>query len=389
MLDSFKLKETPFNFILKSNQSLNFSNAKVKYVFFESESSAKTIDTLAISSFKADNSNSIRMNVSNEINKNNTQGYFKIINLSDQSNKPVGDVYLGYGSFLKEKYMREELYRQEEKDKEIEKEVEKIEEELKSSATENIFEKIEGSFKNKLEASVYFGSVIYTGSISNDNILKNDINSSIGVSLTYYMFSKLSFSMAISSFKMSNSDLNSDNNDKIQRGMSFISNGFSISPGINYDFVHFNLFSRNKLRPSVGIGLDLLNYKPTGVYKGKTYDLNSLGTGGQLTDPEKTPYSLMAVGYFFNVNLKYRWSERNSVGVSFSIHNYLSDYLDDVGPDIYPKGSELLNNIGAEAAYFSNPSGFNYAPGTFRNATSNGGDGYIKFGIFYSRKLFK
>ena len=389
VLDSFKLKEKPFDFILKSNQPLNFSNAKVKYVFFESESSAKTIDTIGVSSFKLENNNSIRMNVLNEINKNNTQGYFKITNLSTQSNKPVGDVYLGYGSFLKEKHIREELNIQEEKDKEIEQEVEKIEEELKSSVPENIFEKIEDSFKNKLEGSAHFGGVIYTGSISNDNILKNDINSSVGISLRYYMYSKLSFSMAISSFKMSNSDLNSDNSDKIQRGMSFISNGFSISPAINYDFVHFNLFSRNKLRPSVGIGLDLLNYKPTGVYKGKTYDLNALGTGGQLTDPEKTPYSLMAVGYFFNVNLKYRWSERNSVGISFSVHKYLSDYLDDVGPDIYPNESELLDNIGAEAAYFSNPSGFNYAPGTFRNGLSSGGDGYIQFGIFYSRKLFK
>jgi hypothetical protein len=389
VLDSFKLKETPFNFILKSNQSLNFSNAKVKYVFFESESSAKKIDTLAVSSFKLENNNSIRMNVLNEINKNNTLGYFKITNLSDQSNKPVGDVYLGYGSFLKEKYIREELKRQEEKDEEIEKEVEEIEEKLKSSVTENIFEKINDSFKNKLEASVSFGSVIYTGSISNDNIFKNDINSSIGVSFTYYMYSKLSFSMAISSFKMSNSDLNSDNSDKIQRGMSFISNGFSVSPGISYDFVHFNLFSRNKLRPSVGIGLNLLNYKPTGVYKGKTYDLNPLGTGGQLIDPEKTPYSLMTVGYFFNFKLKYRWSERNSVGISFSLHKYLSDYLDDVGSDTFPNASELLNNSGAEAAYFSNPTGFDYAPGTFRNGASNGGDGYIEFGIFYSRKLFK
>ena len=132
VLDSFKLKGTPFNFILKSNQPLNFSKAKVKYVFFESESSEKTVDTLAVSTFKLENNTSIRMNVLNEINKNNTQGYFKITNLSDQSNKPVGDVYLGYGSFLKEKYIRQKLSRQEEEVKEIMKEVEKIEEELKS-----------------------------------------------------------------------------------------------------------------------------------------------------------------------------------------------------------------------------------------------------------------
>ena len=389
MLDSFKLKGTPFNFILKSNQPLNFSKAKVKYVFFESESSEKTVDTLAVSTFKLENNTSIRMNVLNEINKNNTQGYFKISYLSDQSNKPVGDVYLGYGSFLKEKYIRQKLSRQEEEVKEIMKEVEKIEEELKSSVTENIFEEINDSFKNRLEGSVHFGSVLYTGTISNDNFLNNDVNTSIGVTLKYYLYSKLSASITISSFKLSNSDLNSENTDKIRRGMSFATNGLSISPGINYEFVHFNLFSSLKLRPSVGVGLDLLNFKPTGIYKDEVYDLNSLGTGGQLTDPEKTPYSLMAFGYFLNFNLKYQWSDRNSVGVYFSFHKSLSDYLDDVGPDTFPKSADLIENVSVEAAYFSNPTGYKYTPGTYRNSPRNGGDKYLDFGLIYSRKLFK
>ena len=389
VLDSFKLKGTPFNFILKSNQPLNFSKAKVKYVFFESESSEKTVDTLAVSTFKLENNTSIRMNVLNEINKNNTQGYFKISYLSDQSNKPVGDVYLGYGSFLKEKYIRQKLSRQEEEVKEIMKEVEKIEEELKSSVTENIFEEINDSFKNRLEGSVHFGSVLYTGTISNDNFLNNDVNTSIGVTLKYYLYSKLSASITISSFKLSNSDLNSENTDKIRRGMSFATNGLSISPGINYEFVHFNLFSSLKLRPSVGVGLDLLNFKPTGIYKDEVYDLNSLGTGGQLTDPEKTPYSLMAFGYFLNFNLKYQWSDRNSVGVYFSFHKSLSDYLDDVGPDTFPKSADLIENVSVEAAYLSNPTGYKYTPGTYRNSPRNGGDKYLDFGLIYSRKLFK
>ena len=126
MLDSFKLKEKPFDFILKSNQPLNFSNAKVKYVFFESESSAKTIDTIGVSSFKLENNNSIRMNVLNEINKNNTQGYFKITNLSTQSNKPVGDVYLGYGSFLKEKHIRDFLIYKKKRIKKLSKKLKKL-----------------------------------------------------------------------------------------------------------------------------------------------------------------------------------------------------------------------------------------------------------------------
>ena len=55
---------------------------------------------------------------------------------------------------------------------------------------------------------MHFGSVLYTGTISNDNFLNNDVNTSIGVTLKYYLYSKLSASITISSFKLSNSDLN-------------------------------------------------------------------------------------------------------------------------------------------------------------------------------------
>ena len=385
VLDSFKLKNRPYEFVLKSNQPLSISNAKVRYVFFKSESSPKTIDTIVTPSFKLDSNKLIRMNVSSDINTNATQGYFKIIDLYDQSNKPVGDVYLGFASFLKEKYLREEIIKQDDKLEVLEKVVEEITEFL----IENVFEKIDEPFKNKLVGSFHVGNVIYRGTISNDNFLNNDRNIALGISLKYYLYSKLSASLAFSSFKLSNSDLNSENRDELIRGMSFVTSGLSISPGINYDFVRLNLFSSFKLRPSLGVGLDLLSFKPTGMYKEKVYDLNSLGTGGQLIDPEKTPYSLISLGYFINFNLKYQWSERNSIGISISFNKSLSDYLDDVGPDMYPKSSELIENGSLEAAYFSNPSGFKYPLGTFRNDPSSVGDKYINFGVFYSRKLFK
>ena len=385
VLDSFKLKNIPYDFILKSNQPLSLSKAKVRYVFFNSESSPKTIDTIVTSSFRLDSNRLIRMNVSSDINTNATQGYFKIIDLYDQSNKPVGDVYLGYASFLKEKYLREEMIREDDQLEILEKEIEEIEEIL----IKNVFEEIDDSFKNKLVGSIHVGNIIYKGTISNDNFLNNDINIALGISLKYYLYSKLSASLAFSSFKLSNSDLNSENRDEIIRGMSFVTSGLSVSPGINYDFVHLNLFSSFKLRPSLGVGLDLLSFKPTGIYKGKVYDLNPLGTGGQLIDPEKSPYSLISLGYFINFNLKYQWSKRNSIGISISFNKSLSDYLDDVGPDTYPKSSELIENGSLEAAYFSNPSGFKYPLGTFRNDPSSTGDKYINFGVFYSRKLFK
>jgi hypothetical protein len=40
------------------------------------------------------------------------------------------------------------------------------------------------------------------------------------------------------------------------------------------------------------------------------------------------------------------------------------------------------------AIYFSNPTSRNFV-GQYRNSPNNAKDGYINFGIFYSRRLFK
>ena len=74
-----------------------------------------------------------------------------------------------------------------------------------------------------------------------------------------------------------------------------------------------------------------------------------------------------------------------------SIHKSLSDYLDDVGPDLYPSADKILNSKVENkdvALYFSNPTSRNVI-GQYRNSPNNAKDGYINFGIFYSRKLFK
>ena len=76
-----------------------------------------------------------------------------------------------------------------------------------------------------------------------------------------------------------------------------------------------------------------------------------------------------------------------------SIHKSLSDYLDDVGPDLYPSADDILkskvDNKDA-AIYFSNPGDpSRITSGQYRNSPNNAKDGYINFGIFYSRRLFK
>ena len=166
----------------------------------------------------------------------------------------------------------------------------------------------------------------------------------------------------------------------------------SISPSINYDFVDNRLYSKaKKIKPSIGLGIDIVSFNPTGIYNGTVYNLQSLGTGGQYTDSTKKPYSKLTFGYFLNFKVKYQIDRFNSVGLHMSYHVSMSNYLDDVGPDAYPSISSLLkSNISNKdaAIYFSNPTSRNVV-GQYRNSPDGASDSYLNFGIYYSRKLFK
>ena len=194
-------------------------------------------------------------------------------------------------------------------------------------------------------------------------------------------------------FGIGSSNYNSSNNEQIARGMSFTSSILGISPSINFDFVDNRLYTKAKrFRPSIGVGLDFISFNPTGTYKNKIYNLQPLGTGGQLVDSLKAPYSLMAIGYFLNLKLKYQINRFNSVGIFFTWHKSMSDYLDDVGPDVYPSAAQILAKTKTDsdaAVYFSNPTSRYLSPGQLRSSPNTNKDSFINFGFFYARKLFK
>jgi hypothetical protein len=70
----------------------------------------------------------------------------------------------------------------------------------------------------------------------------------------------------------------------------------------------------------------------------------------------------------------------------------MSDYLDDVGPDPYPNAADLLSKTKTDAAaavFFSNPTSRAVTKGQLRNSPTKPSDGWVNFGVFFSRRLFK
>ena len=386
--DTIIIKDPLKGVVLNSNATLNFTKAKFSYTYFKDDSSLKKVDTTVTYDVQP-NGNTIKLTITKNVNAAKTIGYYNIGDIIDAKGGYVPEVKLGYIAYLND-LRRRKLIAEFLKDK-------KKEDSLKmppppADSIKNQFQKIEAPLKSRLEFGLYSGLAIFNGTISQSSLISNDKNLYNGFNINYTIFSNLSASMTIASFKLSNSDANSNNNEQQARGMSFVTSMLGVSTSFNYDFVDNRLYTKaRKIRPSIGVGLDVNSFSPSGIYNGVEYKLQPLGTGGQLIDSTKKAYSNIALGYFFNFKIKYQINRFNSIGLHMSIHKSLSDYLDDVGPDLYPSTDKIVNSKieNKDAAiYFSNPTSRNFV-GQYRNSPNNAKDGYINFGIFYSRRLFK
>jgi len=374
--------------VLKSNTSLNFSKAKFGYTYFKDDSSLKVVDTTVTYDVQP-NGNSTKLTITKNVNAAKKIGYYNIGDIIGLKEGYVPEVKVGYIAFLND-LRRRKLLAELMKDKQKE-------DSLKlppppADSIKNQFQKIEAPLKSRFEFGIYSGLAIFNGTISQSSLFSNDKNLFNGININYTINSNISASMTIASFKLSNSDANSKNNEQQARGMNFTTSMLGISTSVNYDFVDNRLYTKaKKIRPSMGFGLDVNSFSPSGKYNGVEYKLQSLGTGGQLIDSTKKAYSTLALGYFFNFKIKYQINRFNSVGLHMSIHKSLSDYLDDVGPDLYPSVDQILKSKVENkdvALYFTNPTSRNVV-GQYRNSPNNAKDSYINFGIFYSRRLFK
>jgi len=387
--DTMNYKIAIKSFTIESNNALNLSKSILKYQYYIDDSSLKMNDTILSFNIQAQNESINKLSITRNINSNKS-GFYTLTKILDGNDNYVSDVKIGYSNYLKELRLRkilDEIIR----NRKAADTIKPLPKELDS--VKNQFQKIEAPLKSRFEFGLFTGGAVFTGTISNKNIFQNELNIYNALNINYTLYSNISLGLTIANFKLSNSDLASDNNDQIARGMKFSTSMMSISPSVQYDYIDNRLYTKaRRIRPSVGVGLDIVSFNPTGIYKGKVYNLQSLGTGGQLIDSTKGLYSLMTFGYFVNFKVKYQLNRFNSFGLHFSIHRSFSDYLDDVGPDEYPDINILMSKSKADpvtAAYFSNPSSRVVTKGQLRNSPTKASDGYINFGVFYSRRLFK
>ncbi|MDC1540536.1 DUF6089 family protein [Flavobacteriaceae bacterium] len=369
-------------FTALSNAAIDLSKASLTYIYLKDSLSTEIITKpIAFDYTKTAQGSRITASQKNEILKGKV-GYLQLDNIADTNSNLVPKLQIGYLAFGNKKI---ETQAKIDKIQEELRVLEKQQDSIKKTETKLIEQKL-----GKMEIGLRSSAVIFRGSISNNNFLENDMNISFGLDFGYTLNSYLTLRLNVSSFTLSNSDLNSGDALKINRGMNFSTTALSVSPGIDFDFIDNRLNSKtNKIRPSLGIGFEAISFNPTGVFDGKEYDLSSLGTGGQQLNDEIEPYSTLTFGLYLAMKIKYQWG-KYSIGVFASYHSTFTEYLDDVGSDPYPDAQALYDsngNEGAAAVYFSNPTSIN-TNGKLRSDPSSGNDSFLKFGIMISRKLF-
>lgn len=391
LTDLTNFKTPIVNFLLYfANANINFSNTLITYTNYLDDSSLLKKETICEFEYEKITDKIFNIKLSGLDTITSSTGYYSITNLRDSNSNYIPNVTFGNLNFIKDAKYRKSFTLSKLNLISADKPIIENREGIKNDFTTPLLKII---WQNNLEFGFTTGGTLFTGTISNSNLFSNDINSLYGFFINYQLNSKFSIGLLNSYFNLSNSDLSSNNNEQIARGMTFKSNIFSLSPYINFELTNstdLNKFLRFKT--SLAFGTDIIYFNPTADYNGVVYNLQTLGTGGQLIDNSKSPYSLIATGAFAMYNLKYLFNNYNALTFSLGYHISFSDYLDDVGPDKYPSPLEILSSnriINKDAAlYFTNPTSRNVIS-KIRSSPNSSQDSYLTFSISYSLKLHK
>ena len=368
------------SFIFRSNKELDYSNAIIKYVNLKNDTTLIETENRIKYNITILDNNNVKIDLLEPVNYSKFGGYFNIQNLLDLEYQPISDIKIGYKTYLVKYYLQKLI----------------IDSINNLKGIENI-NKIKlanaPKFKKYLEISLGTGGSLFTGTVSSPSIFTNEVNLNNTLLGSFHFSNFLSTSIGISYFTLGNIDYNSTILEEVSRGFHFTTKMLTISPTLNLKISENNLNSKKFIYTSyLGAGFDYIKFNPTSSYKGVIYSLQPLGTGDQLLDNTKSPYSLNTYALLLSFRYNINFNQKYSAGLLFSYHRAFSNYIDDVGPDVYPDPNLLLEKLkqdGAAAVYFSNPTSQFITPGTLRSSPGTPNDSYFSFNLLFTRKLFK
>jgi hypothetical protein len=368
------------SFIFRSNKEIDYSNAIIKYINLKNDTTLLETENRIKYNITVIDKNNVKIDLLEPASYSKFGGYFNIQNLNDAEYQSIADLKIGYKNYLLKYYLQKSI----------------IDSINNLKGIENINKlKLANApkFKKFYEMTIGTGGSMFTGTISSPSIFSNEITFNNSIRGSIHFSNYISASLNFSYFTLGNIDYKSTSLEEVSRGFHFTTKMLTLTPILQLKISESNLNSKNIIYTSyLGVGFDFIKFNPTSSYKGVIYDLQPLGTGGQFIDNNKSPYKLSTTGLSFSYRFDLNFNRYYSTGFMLSYHRTNSNYLDDVGSDIYPDPNLLLDKSklnGPAAVYFSNPTSQFIPPGTLRSSPGNPSDNFFTFNILFTRKIFK
>lgn len=244
------------------------------------------------------------------------------------------------------------------------------------------------NFKSRSALGIMLGGSYYIGDLNPYKHFQNT-HLSGGLIYRYYINSRIELRGTLMYGKVSASDANSSIESHRLRNLSFQTDIYEVSGGIEFNYKNYKLGdTKYFFTPYMFIGLGLARINPSREYNGEMVELQPLGTEGQGSSlNDKDPYSLTQIVVPLGVGFKINFGERSAISFEYGIRKTFTDYLDDVGGN-YVDPVALTAENGNLAARMADPSlgGFE-AVGPRGNSATN--DWYSMFGITLTFPLGK
>lgn len=153
-----------------------------------------------------------------------------------------------------------------------------------------------------------------------------------GLMYRYYLNSRIELRANLTYAKVSAADANSNNPVQQQRNLSFESNIFEFSTGIEFNYFNYKLGDQKYFfSPYLFIDIGLFRMNPMTEYNGEMVELQPLGTEGQGSSlSSKSPYNLTQFVIPFGLGFKLNLGPKVGLSVEYGIRKTFTDYLDDV-----------------------------------------------------------
>lgn len=240
---------------------------------------------------------------------------------------------------------------------------------------------------SRSELGVMYGGMYYIGDLNQYEHFKNT-KPAIGLMYRFNVHSRMTLRGNIMYGGVAADDAESDEALLRNRNLHFRSEIWEAAAGVEFNYRPFQIGHPRYMATSYFlVELGAFHFNPQAQFNGYWYNLQALGTEGQVAEGGRSPYLrtqvVMPIGLGFRVTL----GDVASLNIEYGIRKTFTDYLDDVRSENYADVDGIRENSGYVAAQLSNRSLDGNAFGRRGDATTK--DWYAFAGMMLTFKLGK